>query len=64
MRIIILMVLDVYLMLHAAVHFTNSITQQSIDASIAEMQSISQNFQQPPQADYSHESPRELATRD
>lgn len=61
MRIIILMVLDVYLLLHAGIHFTNAMTQQAIDESIAEMQSISQNFKQ---ADHPHESPRELATRD
>lgn len=61
MRIIILMVLDTYLLLHAGIHFINTMTKQAVDDSIAEMQAISQNFKQ---ADHPHESPRELATRD
>jgi len=58
MRIVILLVLDAYLLLHASVLYVNTWTKQEVDNRNQELNEISQNFSPTLQARNSHESPR------
>ncbi len=58
MRIIMLLVLNAYLLIHASVLFVNSWAKQEVDNQNQELNEISQNFSPTLQARNSHESPR------